>query len=79
MRGIGRNFGIIVGAFVITLLINYTARTGRMVETECDIPLSYVSLPDTLVRMGEAPAEVRVHVMFKRKFWQNYSLFLLFF
>ncbi len=66
----GRNLGIKGAAFVITIFLCLNAETDRMVEVECRVPLEYVNVPDSLVRMGDAPHEAHVQVIFNRKFWQ---------
>lgn len=70
MRRFGKNLGIKGIAFVITILLCLNAETDRMVEVECRVPVEYVNVPDSLVRMGEAQEEATVKVRFNRKFWQ---------
>ncbi len=77
MRKITRNFGIKVVAFLITGVLVLNAETDRMVEVECDVPVSYVNLPDSLVRMGTAAEKVRVRAIFNRKFWQSRPEYLV--
>ncbi len=70
MRGWGKNLGIKGVAFVITFFLCLNAETDRMVEVACTLPVTYVNLPDSLVRMDGAPVEAQVRVIFNRKFWQ---------
>ena len=48
------NLGIRAAAFVIALLLCFKAETDRMVEVDCDVPITYKNLPDSLIQMGEA-------------------------
>lgn len=71
MKRVFGNWGIGAAAFLIAFLICFNAETERMVEVETDVPLQYTNLPDSLVRMGDAPEDVRVRAVFNRKFWQT--------
>ncbi len=70
MTRFGKNLGIKGIAFLITIMLCFNAETDRMVEVECKVPMEFVNVPDSLVRMGEAPEEASVKVIFNRKFWQ---------
>lgn len=70
MSRFGKNPGIKGIAFLITIMLCLNAETDRMVEVECRVPMEFVGVPDSLVRMGEAPEEASVKVIFNRKFWQ---------
>lgn len=71
MIRVSRNLGIKIAAFFITGLFCLNAETDRMVEVDCTIPIHYVNLPDSLVRMGSAPDKIQVRSIFNRKFWQT--------
>ena len=71
MIRVTRNPGIKMIALFITALLCLNAETERMVEVETDVPVSYVNLPDSLVRMGPAPEKIRVKTIFNRRFWQT--------
>ncbi|MBN1825325.1 MAG: YbbR-like domain-containing protein [Candidatus Eisenbacteria bacterium] len=71
MIRVTRNLGIKVVAFLITGVLCLNAETERMVEVETDVPVTYINLPDSLVRMGPAPEKVRVRTIFNRRFWQS--------
>ncbi len=70
MRRLGKNPGIKGIACLITILLCLNAETDRMVEVECRLPIEFVNVPDSLVRMGVAQDEASVRVIFNRKFWQ---------
>ncbi|MFH1278438.1 MAG: CdaR family protein [Candidatus Eisenbacteria bacterium] len=76
MKRVSVNVGVRAVAFVIALLVCFNAETERMVDVETDVPIQYINLPDSLVRMGTAPAEVRVRATFNRKFWQTAPTYL---
>lgn len=76
MKGVIGNIGVRAAAFLIALLICFNAETERMVEVETDVPIHYLNLPDSLVRMGAPPGEVRVRAVFNRKFWQTAPTYL---
>jgi hypothetical protein len=65
------NVGILAGAFLITLVICFRAETERMVEVDCEVPVRYANLPDSLILVGEPPGRLYVRALFNRRFWQT--------
>lgn len=71
MRHVTGNLGILAAAFLVTIFVCFNAETERVVEVACEVPVSYVNVPDSLVLVGSPPEKLEVRAVFNRKFWQT--------